>query len=270
MTPTPTTSNALGALALAFATVAVATALIASGSNASPGVPAIERIQAAAEFAPTPKPEPVEQVPPIAVASRPSDECPQMNNPGGRLNWAPTPQQGPAPTNGTIHMPTLGVSARIVRVGIDGANKMVVPHNAKDVAWLDRGGIPGYTNNVVLAGHISYSRVAGSFQRIGSLRVGDEIVFEMDGKKRRYQVQWSCLFSRQTDRAEQIMGYTNEPSLTLISCGGGWDAGARTHTGRWAVRAVEMVDQQPIKLKRTNAEAAEPEPTSDPLIDVGP
>jgi sortase (surface protein transpeptidase) len=234
-----TTPAWLSVVALAVAVVAVAAALV--GSDVMTGavaLPRVERIRAEAPPTPTPEPEVVVQAA-RAVGGPPSNECPQMNNPGGRLNWGPTKERGPFPTGGSIHLPTLGVQAPVVRVGIDGENRMIVPDNARDVAWLDRGGIPGYTNNVVLAGHIAYSRVAGSFMRIGSLRPGDEIVLKMNGETRRYRVIWTCLFGRNTDRAAQIMGYTDVPSVTLISCGGGWDAAARTHSGRWAVRAEQ-------------------------------
>lgn len=172
-----------------------------------------------------------------------------MNNPGGRLQWAPSANPNPTPTNVRIKMPTLGVDAPVVRVGIDGQNKMVVPHNAKDVAWLDRGGVPGYTNNVVLAGHIAYSHVPGSFGRIGDLHPGDDLVLQISGKSLHYRVQWACLFGRNTDRAEQIMGYTYAPSLTLISCGGGWDASAGTHTSRWAIRAQQVAPPTPTPVE---------------------
>lgn len=244
-----TTRGWVSVVAIGVATLAVTAALVGTDVMTAASLPRIERIRAVAP--PTPEAKPVPARPADAVGGPPSDECPQMDNPGGGLNWGPTKERGPSPTGGTIALPTLGVEAPVVKVGIDGESRMVVPSNARDVAWLDRGGIPGYTNNVVLAGHISYSRVAGSFMRIGSLRPGDEVVLEMNGETLRYRVTWACLFNRNTDRASQIMGYTDVPSLTLISCGGGWDAAAGTHSGRWAVRAEQVIEQKPLRLKRT-------------------
>lgn len=262
-TETDTTPGWLSAVAIGVAILAVTAALVGSDVMTASSLPRVERIQAVAP--PTPEPKPVAVRPADTVGGPPSDECPQMDNPGGGLKWGPTKDRGPFATGGTIAMPTLGVEAPVVKVGIDGENKMVVPTNARDVAWLDRGGIPGYTNNLVLAGHISYSRVSGSFMRIGSLRPGDEIVLKMNGEKLRYRVTWACLFGRNTDRASQIMGYTDVPSVTLISCGGGWDAAARTHTGRWAVRAEQVVEQEPLHLERTQAA---PSPAPGTLLDL--
>ena len=262
-----TTPGSFSAAASAIAAVAVLITLLVTDRPAPAPPLTVERVQAAP---PQEKPKVAEtQVLAQSVTSGvPSNECPQMTNPGGRLQWAPTAQQGPSPTGGHVKLPTLGVLAPIVKVGIDGANKMVVPHNAIDVAWLDRGGIHGYTNNVVLAGHISYSRVPGSFMRIGSLRPGDEVKMDMNGEHYTYRVQFVCLFGRDTDRASQIMGYTEKPSLTLISCGGGWDSGARTHTGRYAVRA-ELVDGPGSRGSRTEAAPTDPSPTPGSLLDLG-
>jgi sortase (surface protein transpeptidase) len=224
-------------LAVSVACIIAALWSLVLGAGSSP-VAHASKIPARATAA-LPKPGLV--VAPIAVAAHPAPECPQMNNPGGRLQWGPTTQLGPDQTNGTIDLPTLGVRAPIVRVGIDGQARMVVPTNARDVAWLDRGGIPGYTHNVVLAGHIDYSRIPGSFMRIAELRPGDEIAFAMDGRQHTYHVVWTCAFPRETDRAEQIMGYTDKPSLTLITCGGSFDSSAGTHSLRVVVRAEEDV-----------------------------
>lgn len=177
-------------------------------------------------------------VQPSAPAAGPAvdDSCPQMDNPGG-LRWRPAPDAGPWATGGTVRLPSLGVDAPIFRVGVDTNNEMVVPRNARDVAWLDQGPFPGDTQNAVLAGHIRWSGVAGSFGRIQQLKPGDLVAVELNGKRWEFQVRWMCLFDYDTDQAEQIMGYTNVPSVTLISCGGVYSRAAGTHNKRVAVRA---------------------------------
>jgi LPXTG-site transpeptidase (sortase) family protein len=164
-----------------------------------------------------------------------SPACPQLDNPGG-LKWNPAPDAGPWSTDGVVRLPRFGVAAPIFRVGINTQSEMELPHNARDVAWLDEGGFPGDTQNPVLAGHINYSHRAGSFSRIQQLRPGDTIVVDINGKHYEYAVRWTCLFDRQTDLAAQIMGYTNTQSITLISCGGVFDPAAGTHNKRVAVR----------------------------------
>jgi len=173
----------------------------------------------------------------------PADECPQMNNRGGGLQWIPSSDAGPWPTDGRIQIPALGTAAPIVRVGVDRRGQMVVPPGAGQVAWLDQGGIPGRTNNIVIAGHISWSGVPGAFERIGSLAPGDTVVLTLDGKRMTFRISWVCSFVRTSPEAARIMGYTDSPSLTLITCGGGWDSYAGTHTNRIVAHA-DLVDQE--------------------------
>jgi LPXTG-site transpeptidase (sortase) family protein len=114
---------------------------------------------------------------------------------------------------------------------------MVTPRNAKDVAWLDQGGFPGRTQNAVLAGHINYSRVPGTFRNIKNLGPGDRVFVNLDGARWEFAVTWVCTFDPSTNLAEQIMGYTNVPSITLVTCGGTFDRRLGTHNRRTVVRA---------------------------------
>jgi sortase (surface protein transpeptidase) len=121
-------------------------------------------------------------------------------------------------------------------VGIDRNDQMAVPTNARDVAWLYQGPLPGRTNNIVLAGHIDFSGALGSFGNIQRLRPGDTVALSFGNKVWAFQIKWSCLFDRNTSAADQIMGYTDTPSITLISCGGVFDPSVGTHDKRVAVR----------------------------------
>jgi sortase (surface protein transpeptidase) len=181
--------------------------------------------------------------PPAAPVYR-ANECPQMTNPGGRLEWIPSANAGPWPTDGRISVSSLGTSAPIVKVGVDRTGQMKIPPGAGQVAWLDQGGIPGRTNNIVLAGHISWSGVPGAFKNIGSLRPGEMVDFTIGGKRMVFRVTCTCSFIRSSPDAPRIMGYTTVPSVTLITCGGGWDSYAHTHTNRIVVRA-ELVGAEP-------------------------
>ncbi len=187
------------------------------------------RVVASPVPSPTPEPTPVPRAAPA--------ECAPLTNPGGGMHWAPSEDAGPWPTDGSVQMASLGVTAPIVRVGVGTSGEMVIPRTAKDVAWLDQGEFPGRTQNAVLAGHINYSRQPGSFARIGQLGEGDPIVVTMDGRRFEYRVAWVCSFDRRSPRAEQIMGYTEVPSVTLITCGGTFDRRAGTHTNRIVARA---------------------------------
>ena len=173
-----------------------------------------------------------------------SDSCPGLNNPGGRISWIPSANAGPWATDGTVQIPALGTTAPVVRVGVGTNSQMVVPPGAGQVAWLDQGGIPGRTNNMVIAGHISWAGVPGAFGGLGNLRSGNMVFFTINHQRMTFRVTWVCSFIRSSNLAARIMGYTTVPSVTLITCGGGWDSYAGTHTNRIVARA-ELVSSEP-------------------------
>lgn len=226
----PKTVAALGA---SVAITVIATLALIIGAPSSIAVQAARVVATPAPKAvvtlETPKPAPRAQY-------LPSDSCPGLNNPGGRISWIPSANAGPWDTDGTVAIPALGTTAPVVRVGVNTASQMVVPPGAHQVAWLDQGGIPGRTNNMVIAGHISWGGVPGAFGGIGGLRGGDMVYFTINHQKLTFRISWVCSFIRSSNLAPQIMGYTDEPSVTLITCGGGWDSYAGTHTNRIVAR----------------------------------
>ena len=185
-----------------------------------------------------------------------------MTNPGGGLDWEPSKDPGPDPTPYKVELPTMGRVQPIVRVGIDKDRRMVVPKNARDVAWLDQGPIPGRTRNVVLAGHINYSGQRGSFEGIGQMKKREDIYLVLkNGKKMHFKVAWVCTFPRDTKHAAQIMGNTSVTSVTLVSCGGTYDRSAGTHDKRIVVRGEIY---PPAKKASSSKPKATPKPTPRP------
>ena len=184
------------------------------------------------------------------------------DEPGRRARLESVEDPGPDPTNGEVRLATLGNTTwPIVRVGIDKNKKMVVPRNARDVAWLDQGKWAGQTNNIVLAGHINWSGQDGSFKRIGELKRGHDIFAKMNGKSWHFKVTWNCTFPRETEYADQIMGYTDVPSVTLVSCGGEFNRAEGTHEKRIVVRA-ELYP--PAKKKAPASSKPKPKKTPKP------
>jgi hypothetical protein len=212
--------------------VAVQTEAIAATAppSSAPIVLETPRPQEAAAPAPVP-------VPKLAPTVTTGSGCPQLDNPGGRIDWVPSVDAGPWPTDASVSIPTIATSAPIVRVGVNLADEMVIPPAAGQVAWLDQGGVPGRTNNIVLAGHVSWAGVPGAFHLIGDLLPGDMIVLSMGGRRLIFRTVWVCEFPRDSTLAARIMGYTDVPSVTLITCAGAWDASAGTHAQRTVARA---------------------------------
>lgn len=219
--------------------VAAATALsalgIVAGRSGSEAL-AVSRVEATPVPTPTPTPP---QEPERIGTGLVANHCPQLDG-AGESPMVVTGASGPVPMDGAVEIPSLGVDAPLVRVGVrDG--EMVVPRTAHEVAWLDTGSFPGPTNNAVLAGHHDWSGRLGSFFRLAELRQGQEVVVRFEGRDRTFRVAWVCSFDLDTPEAPRIMGPTDVPSVTLITCGGIFDRRAGTHNQRIVVRA-ELVE----------------------------
>ena len=130
-------------------------------------------------------------------------------------------------------IPKIGVDAQfsVKEVGTDG--QMPNPNGPEDVAYYDfsqwpgLGGVPGKGGNVVLAGHVDYIRYGPAvFWRLHELEPGDTVeIQQADGTKATYKIE----FNKQIDASgadwTPIVQATADESITLITCGGQFEAG---------------------------------------------
>lgn len=137
-----------------------------------------------------------------------------------------------------IRIPSIQVDAEIERRPIVNGH-MADPTGPFVVAWYGATGRLGEPEgNVVLAGHVDYAGVGPAvFARIGELAEGDEIeVLGESVKSYRFTVVWSQLYDEVTAPVEEIIGSTAKQSVTLITCGGTFDAAAQRYDQRLIVR----------------------------------
>ena len=129
------------------------------------------------------------------------------------------------------------------------------PTGPSDVVWYDFknmpgfGGIPGAGHNAVFAGHVDraayldYAGVnyigAGIFYSIGDLEPGDLINITVGGKTLQYMVAWAeDVKTSSAEWGELLSSDVGIDSITLITCGGQFDAETHAYTKRTLVRAT--------------------------------
>ena len=61
-----------------------------------------------------------------------------------------------------------------------------------------------------------------------------------DGRVYVYEVQWVRQESNLEPPAADVIGPTDEPALTLITCGGEWNADIAEYAERTVARAVQV------------------------------
>jgi sortase (surface protein transpeptidase) len=150
----------------------------------------------------------------------------------------PTTVAPPAEPVG-LSIPSLGVESQVVPVGLEPNGEMQVPP-ADQAGWYFYGPRPGETDGTaVIAAHVDYGGQRGVFFDLRSLQVGAEIVVADEaGTPHRFVVTERFQVDKDQLPIEQIFVADGPPGLTLITCGGSFDSGARSYRDNIVVRAV--------------------------------
>ena len=155
--------------------------------------------------------------------------------PDGRISLLPVPNgmraavPGPSahaaaarPTGLTI--PVIGVSTRLVRLGLTRGGTLQVPASAAVAGWYTGSPRPGAIGAAVIAGHIDSLTGPGVFVRLRLLRPGNRVyVRRADGSVAVFKVTSLHLYPKARFPAAAVYGPVPEPQLRLITCGGTFD-----------------------------------------------
>ncbi|MGI8484762.1 MAG: sortase domain-containing protein [Thermomicrobiales bacterium] len=139
----------------------------------------------------------------------------------------------------SVEIPAINVDAKVeVLETVNG--EMQQPTGPDDVAWYKETPKLGAPGNIVMAGHLNYWGVPeGVFFNLATLQPGDRIsITGADGDVVVYQVEWVKQADATKPPEADVLAETATPSLTLITCGGPWNAATSLYTERTVVRAV--------------------------------
>lgn len=174
--------------------------------------------------APSPPPSPAADAPDIGVASA---------RIGDLDVTAP-----PAPVE--IRLPSLGVDARVVPVGVDPDGLMTVPDDVSTVGWYRFGSTPAIgSGTTVLAGHVD-DRVQGrgAFFDLRAVDVGATVtVADEDGEQWTWRVTGRRTYDKASLPIDDLYSRDGAPRLVLITCGGDFDRAARSYVSNVVVEA---------------------------------
>jgi hypothetical protein len=145
-----------------------------------------------------------------------------------------------------IEVAAAGVDAGIETINIiDGV--MLDPTDPLLVSWYEDSAKLGNVGNVLFAGHVNWFSVgAAVFFNLTDLVEGDEVVVTGDdGELYRYVVQWNETVELATltpKRMGELVGPTKAECVTLITCGGEFDAATGHYLSRTVVRGKRLRD----------------------------
>ena len=138
-----------------------------------------------------------------------------------------------------LSIPRLGVDAPVISVGLTPQMAMDVPQRADQVGWYEYSARPGMKGNSILAGHLDWNGQPGVFRRLSDMRAGDNVAVRgADGQERVYSVEWTNEWPLATAPVGTIFEPVEQPALTLITCGGRWNATTQRYDTRVVVRAI--------------------------------
>jgi LPXTG-site transpeptidase (sortase) family protein len=142
-----------------------------------------------------------------------------------------------------LALPSLGVDARVVPVGVDPDGLMTVPDDVSTVGWYRFGSTPADDQGtIVVAGHVDdREQGRGAFFDLRAIAVGDEVEVRDDaGELTTWRVTGRRTFEKESLPIDELYERTGQQRLLLITCGGDFDRAARSYESNVVVEAVRV------------------------------
>jgi len=177
---------------------------------------------AAVVLAPQADPQPARLDVPVAAAAAPvTVSATALPSP----HAAPTPAlRLAASTPVQVRVPALGVTSRVMELGLERDGSMEVPPGAYPVGWYDGSPTPGELGPAVLAGHVDWSGKPGAFFGLRELLPGDQVVVERgDGTVATFAVDRVEEHGKDDFPTDEVYGDLPYAGLRLITCGGSFN-----------------------------------------------
>ncbi|WP_419796040.1 class F sortase [Streptomyces mexicanus] len=136
---------------------------------------------------------------------------------------APPPEPLPRSRATHLRIPSLGIDAPVVAIGLDADRQLQTPpvDQPKVVGWYDRGPSPGEPDTAVAVGHRDTTTGAAVFAALGQVEPGRHIeVRRADGRTAVYTVDKVRVFDKTRFPDKEVYGHSRRPELHLITCGG--------------------------------------------------
>ncbi len=126
-----------------------------------------------------------------------------------------------------IVVPSVGVDAPIINLGLRTDGTLDVPATAHEAGWWSGGVRPGASGPAVIVGHVNLDGAEGVFGRLADLTEGD-VVDVIGGYRNevRYLITRIERHDKDAFPTDAVYGMTAGPELRLITCGGAFDSGS--------------------------------------------
>ncbi|WSR66684.1 class F sortase [Streptomyces sp. NBC_01198] len=140
---------------------------------------------------------------------------------------AGTPKRQPAAAPVRVSIPSVGISAPLMKLGLqaDGTVQVPPPDKGMTAGWYTGNPVPGETGAAVIIGHNSTRFGKAVFHDLKDIAKGADItVTDTRGKSRHFTVTATESVSKQSFPTRKVYGPTGGRALRLITCDGAFDA----------------------------------------------
>ena len=140
-------------------------------------------------------------------------------------------------------VPSAGLRAAVVPVGVDSTGAMALPGDVSRVGWYSYGTRPGSpTGSAVLAGHVdSRERGLGALAALRRVSPGDRLAVRLaDGRTLGYRAVARETIGKTAMPLRELFARDGGPRLTVITCGGPFDARTGHYSDNLVITAVPV------------------------------
>lgn len=136
---------------------------------------------------------------------------------------SPPPAPLPRSPATSLRIPSLGIEAPVIGVGLGADRQLQTPpvDKPKLVGWYEDGPTPGESGTAVAVGHRDTMKGAAVFAALGQVEPGKPIeVRRADGRTAVYTVDKVHVFDKDRFPDKEVYGPVHRPELRVITCGG--------------------------------------------------
>jgi len=149
-----------------------------------------------------------------------------------------------APPPRRISIPAIGVSARVVALGLNPDHTMQTPTDVAQAGWYKPGPEPGERGATVVVGHVDSKSGPGVFYRLRELRRGNRIrVVRQGGSVVTFRVEGLERWPKVEFPTRRVFHATQVSALRLVTCSGAFD----TTTGHYVDNTVIYAVRIPVR-----------------------
>ena len=146
-----------------------------------------------------------------------------------------------APPPRAIRIPSIGVDARVIPLGLNSDGTMQTPRSVSVTGWYRPWREPGERGAAVITGHVDSVEGPGVFYRLRELRRGDVIrVSRADRSTVRFRVEGLERWPKAEFPSHRVFRPTRVSTLRLVTCSGNFDASTGHYVDNTIVYAARV------------------------------